>query len=256
GPSAPTPHPITPDVEIRGDFSDASLRTVRSDQSGRAADVGEVGPHQWQGNRGGGVRESEHVIPGAQMRDMTVDPAHANTPDWQRSTPSGESDGRDYNRAPTIVEHAVVSDRKTALDNPATRALQASGGPRNPVEDLLLPSLARHQQAVDDAIAAGEITPAQATDPTHRALAAQAEMWGAGEAAGGARARAAEDAGGPAVSYPRRADRAREAEAARLRARLAGEHIEEPDWDATFPNPNRALPPGTQLTLPGMEPPA
>jgi hypothetical protein len=45
----------------------------------------------------------------------------------------------------------------------------------------------------------------------------------------------------------------REAESARARARLADEHIEEPDWDATFPDPNRSAPPGTQLALPGME---
>jgi hypothetical protein len=252
------PHPITPDVEIRGDFSDASLKVVTSDQSGRAGLIGEVGPHQWQGNRGGGVRESEHVVPGAQMRDASKDPAHGNAPDWQRHAPQSDptkdaSPGRDYNRATSIIEHSVVSDRKTAMDNPATRALQASGGARNPVEDLLLPSLARHQQAVDDAIAAGEITPAQATDPTHRALAALAEMWGGGEATGGAKARADAEAAGKSVPYPRRPDRAREAETARAQGRLAGEHIEEPDWDATFPNPNRSLPPGTQIALPGME---
>lgn len=257
-PLTPQPHPITPDVEIRGDFSDTSLKVVTSDQSGRAALIGEVGPHQWQGNRGGGVRESEHAIPGAQMRDASRDPAHGNAPDWQRHAPQPDptkeaSDGRDYNRATSIIEHSVVSDRKTAMDNPVTRALTASGGARNPVEDLLLPSLARHQQAVDDAIAAGEITPAQATDPTHRALAALAEMWGGSEATGGAKARADAEAAGTSVPNPRRPDRARAAEKARAEGRLAGEHIEEPDWDATFPNPNRLLPAGTQLGLPGME---
>ena len=202
--------------------------------------------------------ESEHVIPGAQMRDASRDPQQGGAPDWQRHTTPNDptvdpSAGRDYNRATTIVEHAVVSARKTALDNPETRALQQRGGPRNPVDDLLLPSLQRHQQAVDEAIAAGEITPQQATDPTHRALAAQAEMWGASEATGGARARADAEAAGTPLAQPRRPDRMREVEAARAQARLAGEHIEEPDWNATFPDSNRLAPPGTQLPLPGME---
>lgn len=250
GPVAQGPHPITPDVEIRGDFSDASLRVLSGENTGAAA-AGDIGQHQHQGTRGPGLI-SEHVVPGAQVRDSSFDPAHG-APDWQRTAPSGKADGRDYNRATTIVEHAPVSARKTALDNAETAALQARGGPQNPVEDLLLPSLQRHQQAVDEAIAAGEITPQQATDPTHRALAAQAEMWGSGEATGGAKARADAAAGGPAVDMPRRADRMREAEAARTQSRLAGEHIEEPDWDATFMNPNRSAPPGTQLPLPGFE---
>ena len=250
-PSAPAlqaPHPITPDIVIRGDFSDAALRVRGPGDVGPAA-AGDIAPHQQQGARGSGLI-SEHVIPGAQVRDASFDPAHG-APDWQRTTPGG-SEGRDYSRATTIVEHAPVSARKTELDNAATRTLQQQGGPRNMREEMVN-SLQRHQQAVDDAIAAGEITPQQATDPTHRALAAQAEMWGAGEASGGAKARADAEAAGTSAGLPRRADRLREAEATRLRERLAGEHIEDIDWEATFPNPNRSAPPGTQLALPGME---
>jgi hypothetical protein len=242
GPVPQGPHPITPDVEIRGRDFDVRLRDPTSTAPAAA---GEIGPHGQHGARGPDLI-SEHIIPGAQMRDVSVDPARG-APDWQRSTPAG-NEGRDYRRATTMVEHAAVSARKTALDNPATTALQQQGGPRNMVEDYLLPSLQRHQQAVDDAIAAGEITPAQATDPVHRALAAQAEMWSLSEVGGSAQARAA-GAGG----MPRRADRLRAEEARRVRARLASEHIEDIDWAATFPDPNRLAPPGTQLALPGME---
>jgi hypothetical protein len=245
-PTGPQRHPITPDVEIRGEFRDSALRVRRPGDTTPAA-AGDIAPHQDQGARGSNLI-SEHVIPGAQMRDASVDPAHG-APDWQRSTPGG-SDGRDYNRATTIVEHAAVSARKTELDNAATRALQQQGGPRNMREEMLN-SLQRHQQAVDDAIAAGEITPQQATDPTHRALAAQAEMWGGG-ASGGAQARADDAAAGRSANLPRRPDRLREAEAARVRRRLAGEHIEEIDWEGTFPGTTPNPPPGTQLTLPGM----
>ena len=253
---APGPHPVTPDVEIRGSF-----RGVALERPGDTAAAGDIARHRLQGTRGDALI-SEHVIPGAQMRDASVDPAHG-APDWERSRASGsapepgrppaEHDAPDYRNATTIVEHAAVAARKTEADNAATRALQQRGGPVDPVQDLLLPSLQRHQRAVDEAVAAGEITPAQATDPVHRALAAQAEMWSLGEASGGAAARARAEAGGPRVTYPRRADRQRAAEARRRRDRLAGERIEDIDWNATFPDPNRLAPPGTQLPLPGME---
>lgn len=250
-PTGPQRAAITPDVEIRGEFNDSSLRVLSGENTG-PAQAGDIGLHRHQGDRGPSLI-SEHVVPGAQMRDASVDPAHGNAPDWQRSTPSGKADGADYRGATTIVEHSAVSARKTTLDNAETAALQARGGPRNPVTDELLPSLQRHQQAVDDAITAGEITPQQATDPTHRALAAQAELWGRSEATGGAKARADAQAAGTKADLPRRVDSRRDAEAARARARLASEHIEEPDWDATFMNPNRQLPVGTQLEMPSME---
>ena len=183
---------------------------------------------------------SEHVVPGAQVRDATQDPALGGVPDWQRTT-SGGSDGRDYNNAITIVDHSSVASRKTTADNAATTALQQSGGPRSLTDDLLSPSLERNQRAVDDAIAAGEITPAQASDPTHRALAAQAELWGAGSAGGGARARAESDAAGTRLSNPKRADRPVAVEAERRQARLNDDPegvagFDEYDWDATFSN--------------------
>jgi hypothetical protein len=227
-----TPHPITPDVVIRGDFSDAAMSPINARNRGSAS-AGDVGPHRMHGRRGGDLI-SEHVIPGAQMRDASMDP-RAGAPDWQRTTPGG-SDGSDYRNATTIVEHAAVAARKTTLDNAATAALQANGGPRNLTEDLLLPSLDRHERATRDAIAAGEITPAQATDPTHRALAALAEMWGGGSAGGGARARADAATGGTSARLPR--DRAArvEAERGRTAARIAEEGgITDIDWDATFP---------------------
>lgn len=182
---------------------------------------------------------SEHVIPGAQMRDATMDP-RTGTPDWRRSTASG-ADGSDYRNATTIVEHSAVAARKTALDNAATTALQRGGGPRNLVDDLLLPSLDRHERATADAIRAGEIRADQATDPSHRALAALAEMWGGGSAGGGARARADAAATGGSASLPRDRRARVDAEAARTRARIAEEGgITDIDWDATFSHPDRS----------------
>jgi len=235
--SAETPHPITPDVVIRGDFSDASINVLTGRNRG-AADAGDVGPHRMHGHRGTGLI-SEHVIPGAQMRDATFDPG-TGTPDWQRST-AGGSDGSDYRNATTIVEHAAVAARKTTLDNAATTALQRRGGPRNLVDDLLLPSLERHERATADAIRTGEIRPDQATDPSHRALAALAEMWGGGSAGGGARARADAAASGGSASLPRARAARVDAEAARTRARIAQEGgITDIDWDATFSHPERS----------------
>jgi hypothetical protein len=151
-----------------------------------------------------------------------------------------------------MMEHASVSARKTALDNPETLALQQRGGPRNFVEDLLLPSLQRHQQAVDEAIAAGEITPAQATDPTHRALAAQAEFWGGGEAGGGAKARADARAAGTSAGMPRTPDRLRAVEAARVQARLGGAY-RGTRLGGNLSGFKSSGTSGTQLSLPGME---
>ena len=259
-PQRPPPRPelpsrITPDVEIRGKFRDSDM-SVRPDRADGSARAGDIAPHRLQGTRGSDLI-SEHVIPGAQLRDGTIDPAHGNAPDWVRTTPN-EADGRDYNNAPTIVEHAAVSARKTTLDNAETARLKAVGGPRDPVTDELLPSLARHQQAVDEAIAAGEITPEQATDPVQRALVAQAEMWSRSESVGGAKARDDAANGGPRVTQPRRPDRQRAQERRRIQERLAGEHIEDIDWGATFnqPDPNMvAAPVGTQFDLYGAPTP-
>lgn len=234
------PHPVTPDVVIQGDYSDPAISVNSSGRrtSGQAS-VGDIGPHRLQGTRGD-TMISEHVAPGAQVRDATRDPAQGGTPDWQRTTPGG-SDGRDYNNATTIIEHAAVASRKTQADNAATAALQQAGNPRSLTDDLLLPSLERHQRAVDDAIAAGEITPSQATDPTHRALAAQAELWEAGGAGGGARARAEAEASGARLTNPRRTDRRRAQETQRRQDRLNNDPegvagFDEYDWDATFSN--------------------
>ncbi len=236
GPAGETPHPATPDVVIRGDFSDASINVLTGRNTG-AADAGDIGPHRRHGRRGSGLI-SEHVIPGAQMRDATIDP-RTGTPDWQRTT-AGGSDGRDYRNATTIVEHAAVAARKTTLDNAATTALRRRGGPRNLVDDLLLPSLERHERATTDAIRAGEIRADQATDPTHRALTALAELWGGGSAGGGARARADAAATGGSASLPRTPEARVDAEAARTRARIADEGgITDIDWDATFSHPER-----------------
>lgn len=248
--SAPaTPHPVTPDIVIRGDYSDAALKVLGTRNRGDAA-AGDIGGHRTHQGRRGSEFISEHVIPGAQMRDASMDP-RAGAPDWQRSTPGG-SDGRDYNRATTIIENAAVSARKTTLDNAETAALQARGGPRNLVEDLLLPSLERHQRATDDAIRAGEIRPDQATDPTHRALAALTELWEGGSAGGGASARARAAAAGESATLPRRADRRRAAERERLRERIEEEGgIEDIDWDATFPGHRETSP-----ASPSQPPPA
>ncbi|WP_331240859.1 hypothetical protein [Georgenia sp. MJ206] len=239
--TSPSPDaPPTPDVVIRGDFSDSAL-SVHGRRNTASAQAGDIARHGHQGPRGDALI-SEHVIPGAQVRDATFDPKHG-APDWQRTTPSGRSDGADYNNATTIAEHAAVASHKTALDNVATADLQSRGGPRNLVDDLLLPSLDRHQQAVDTAIARGEITPEQATDPTHRALAALAEMWGAGDAGGGAQARADAAAAGTRVTNPRSARGRRAASEQRRGARLSGEDVagfDDIDWDATFSGGTRA----------------
>ncbi|MEV6410780.1 hypothetical protein [Kribbella sp. NPDC051718] len=188
-PEVSAPHPVgevpdpaalqkvKADLEIVGDFSDESMNVLDRRNRGDA-EAGDIGRHRHQGARGDALI-SEHVIPGAQLRDASTDPA-TGVPDWKRKTPGG-SDASDYRGATTIAEHAAVAEHKTRLDNQATIDLKASGGPQNMVDDLLIPSLDRHQQAVDTAIAQGQIQPGQATDPTHRALAAQAEMWGAGK---------------------------------------------------------------------------
>lgn len=238
---------VSPDVVIEGDFSDASINVLSGNNDGSAS-IGDIGLHRHQGNRGS-TMQSEHVIPGADMRDASFDPSY-NAPDWQRHTTdrtestiadaaqrTGDSSSADYAGLTTMVENAAVSGHKDILDNAATRALQERGGPINPVEDHLIPSLERHQQATDMAIANQEITPAQASDPTHRALAAMTEMWDAGASSGAAKQRADAEASGTTVSNPRRPDRRRAAEAARVRDRLAEEDVagfDDYDWDATF----------------------
>ena len=177
------------------------------------------------------------MTPANELSHRSVDPL-IGAPDVQGRV--GGNDTPDVANEYTIVEHEAVSDRKTSMDDAARRAMHASGGPTNFVEDLLLDPLARHRQASLDAITAGEISPLEATDPIHRALVAQAQVWERGQASGGmalARSRAA--ATGQPIQNLRNPARMRAAEIARRQARLAIEPggiagPEDYDWDATF----------------------
>src|SRR4029079_10883468 len=120
----------------------------------------------------------------------------------------------------TVLENEQVSGRKTRVDDAARRA--RGDEPLNPFEARDA-ALERHQQAVDEAVAAGEITPEQATDPVVRALVADAQVWRAGERGGGM-ARAREAAGG---ATPREGSNQAN-KRARGGARRAGRLGEEP----------------------------
>ena len=233
GPAGSTVRPFKPDVEVWGSSFVSDLITRKNEGE---AQVGNIARHQHQGTRGP-TRESEHVTPANELSHRSVDPL-IGAPDVQGRV--GGNDTPDVANEYTIVEHEAVSDRKTSMDDAARRAMHASGGPTDFVEDLLLDPLARHRQASLDAITAGEISPLEATDPIHRALVAQAQVWERGQASGGmalARSRAA--ATGQPIQNLRNPARMRAAEIARRQARLAIEPggiagPEDYDWDATF----------------------
>lgn len=233
GPAGSTARPFRPDIEIRGSSFVSDLITRANEGE---AQVGDIARHRHQGTRGP-TRESEHVTPASELSHRSVDPL-IGAPDIQGRVRG--DDPPDVANAYTIVEHEAVSGRKTSMDDAARRAMHASGGPTDFVEDLLLDPLARHQQASLDAITAGEISPLEATDPIHRALVAQAQVWERGQASGGmalARSRAA--ATGQPIQNLRNPARMRAAEVARRQARLAIEPggIAGPEdyyWDATF----------------------
>ena len=233
GPAGSTARPFRPDIEIRGSSFVTDLITRANEGE---AQVGDIARHQHQGTRGP-TRESEHVTPANELSHRSVDPL-IGAPDIQGRV--GGNDTPDVANEYTIVEHEAVSDRKTSMDDAARRAMHASGGPTDFVEDLLLDPLARHQQASLDTITAGEISPLEATDPIHRALVAQAQVWERGQASGGmalARSRAA--ATGQPIQNLRNPARMRAAEVARRQARLAIEPggiagPDDYDWDATF----------------------
>jgi hypothetical protein len=238
GPAGSTVRPFKPDVEIWGSSFVTDLITRANEGE---AQVGDIARHQHQGTRGP-TRESEHVTPANELSHRSVDPL-IGAPDIQGRI--GGNDTPDVANEYTIIEHERVSDRKTSLDDAARRAMHASGSPTDFVEDLLLDPLARHQQASLDAITAGEISPLEATDPIHRMLAAQAQVWERGQASGGmalARSRAA--ATGQPIQNLRNPARMRAAEIARRQARLAIEPggiagPEDYDWDATFGDAER-----------------
>jgi hypothetical protein len=220
-PTGEQPARATPDIEIRGsDQRVRDMRVLEGKNTGQA-ELGDVGQHQQQGTRGPNL-ESEHVTPANELRDASRDPRYGNEPDIQGRI--GGSDTADVANQTTVVENERVSDRKTALDE---QARQARGGAALDPIEARDAALRRHQQAVDDAVAAGEITPEQATDPVVRALAADAQMWGAGERGGGmAKARAdAAAAGQPEVpgARLRNPEKVQDARAGRRGARLGEE---------------------------------